>query len=83
MPNKKEYRTIGFRVYLYGGFNPAQEARGTIALLDKTGKQVEQLTYNHWDEIPQRMRRLLNKHKKENNYFRRTCWVGDTPVKDV
>lgn len=70
-------------MYLYGGFTPSQEARGVVALLNKNGKQIDKETYNHWDEIPQKMRRLLNRNKKDDDFFTRTCWVGKTAVKDI
>jgi len=80
---KKEYETIGFRVYLYHGFNPSQEARGTVALLDMKGTQIDKENYNHWDEIPQKMRRLLMRNKKSDDFFRRRCKVNGKYVKEI
>ena len=80
---KEEYETIGFRVYLYHGFNPSQEARGTVALLNKKGTQIDKAAYNHWDEIPQMMRRLLRRNKNKDKFFKRRCKISGKVVKEI
>lgn len=65
--SKKEYGTLGFRIYLYDRGPAGQEAKGNIALLDESGKQIAQKTFNHWDEIPSGMRKLL----KDAGYVKR------------
>lgn len=60
-------------IYLYEGGTTDQEARGTIAFYDKSDKQIDQKTFNHWDEIPSGMRTLIRKagyvkHWKEDHW---------------
>ena len=65
---KREYATLRFMVYLYEGGTPTQEARGTIAFYNKGEKQLDQQTFNHWDEIISGMRKLL----RRSGYIKRS-----------
>lgn len=56
---KKELETLGFRIYLYDTGPAGQSAKGKIAFLDKGDTQKKQKTFNHFDEIPGVMRKLL------------------------
>ena len=38
--------------------------KGTIALLDENGKQVDHTVFNHSDEISPKLRKMLRKHKR-------------------
>lgn len=57
-----------FTVYLYQDGSPTEDAIGTIAFLDKGEKQLSQKTFNHWDEIPKAMRKLV----EEAGYIKRS-----------
>ena len=57
-----------FTVYLYPDGTPTEDAIGTIAFLDKGNKQLSQKSFNHWDEIPRGMRKLV----EEAGYIKRS-----------
>ncbi len=62
-----------FMVYLYEDGVPSSDAIGTIAFYDKGENQIGDVeSFNHWDEIPKGMRKLLRK----NGYIKRTDTDG-------
>jgi hypothetical protein len=71
---KKRYATLRFMVYLYDNGLPNEEAQGTVAFYDRGEKQISKQTFNHWDEIPSGMRKLM----KKAGYFKRTDANGWT-----
>jgi len=70
---KKKLATIGFRTYLYKGTDIPQSAKGVVVLLDEYGKEsygdTGSETFNYWDEIPLKMRRLLRRNKIKRGYY--------------
>lgn len=67
---KQKYETYGFRVYVYKGADcRLNRMQGTIGLLDDKGKMIEEVTFNHSDEIVTKMRKLLSKHKMKIGYY--------------
>ena len=65
---KKARTCMRFMVYLYPDGTPSDEAIGKIEFLDKGDKQINQKSFNHWDEIPRGMRKLL----QEAGYIKRS-----------
>ena len=72
-------KTIGFRVYLHNRGRANDTAKGNVVLLDADGLQTYgksgQRTFNHWDEIPKAMRKLIAdclklKKKQRGNRWR-------------
>ena len=58
-----------FMIYLYQGGSPTEDAKGTIAFLDKGEQQIGNVkSFNHWDEIPRGMRKLI----AEAGYIKRS-----------
>lgn len=55
-------------IYLYQDGTPTDEAIGTVAFLDKGDTQINQKSFNHWDELVRGMRKLLS----EAGYIKRT-----------
>jgi hypothetical protein len=75
--SKKRYSTLQFMVYLYDNGLPNEEAQGAMAFYDRGKKQISQQTFNHWDEIPGGIRKLM----KKAGYFKQTDQNGWTHQK--
>jgi len=70
---KKERTCMRFTIYLYSDGTPNSDAIGTIAFLDKGETQVGNVKqFNHWDEIPKGMRKLI----QEAGYIKRSDATG-------
>ncbi len=65
---KKARTCMRFTIFLYQDGTPTADAIGTIAFLDKGEKQISQKMFNHWDEIPRGMRKLI----EEAGYIKRS-----------
>jgi hypothetical protein len=58
-----------FKIFLYQEGTPNEDAKGTIVFLDKGEKQTGATkSFNHWDEIPRGIRKLL----QEAGYIKRS-----------
>ncbi len=61
MEEKEEYATIGFRIYLFKGGNIGDDVKGALVSLGTGDKEIGRKMFNHWDEIPSGIRKLLRK----------------------
>jgi len=61
MAKRKNLETIGFRVYVFKGGPLNDEIKGRVALLDKSGKHVDNEMFNHWDELIKAIRTLMRR----------------------
>lgn len=64
---KKEFKTLGFRIYLFEGGTVDQEARGTLVFFGNGETEIGRKMFNHWDEISNGMRKLIREagYKKQ------------------
>jgi hypothetical protein len=53
-------------IYLYNGGTPNEEAKGHIAFYDKGETPTAKKAFDHWDEIPSGIRKLL----RESGYVK-------------
>lgn len=64
MPRKPQ-DAYEFRLYVFKKAKYDLNAlKGTIALLDPNGKQLDRTVFNHSDEISAKLRKMLRKHKR-------------------
>lgn len=56
---KKEYATIGFRIYLFKRGNIGADIKGRLVSLGTGDKEIGHEMFNHWDDIQSGMRKLL------------------------
>ena len=64
MPRKPQ-DAYEFRLYVFKKAKYDLNAlKGTIALLDPSGKQVDRTVFHHSDEIAAKLRKMLRKHKR-------------------
>ena len=71
MPRKPQ-DAYEFRLYVFRKAKYDLSAlKGTIALLDPNGKQVDRTVFNHSDEIASKLRKMLRKHKRTVVYDER------------
>lgn len=64
MPRKPQ-EAYEFRLYIFKKARyDLSSLKGTIALLDNRGKQIDRTVFNHSDEISGKLRKMLRKHKK-------------------
>ena len=64
MPRKPQ-DAYEFRLYVFKNSKYDLNAlKGTIALLDPNGKQLDRTVFNHSDEISAKLRKMLRKHKR-------------------
>ena len=67
--SRKPQDAYEFRLYVFSRAKHDLNAlKGTLALLDENGKQLDRTVFNHSDELASKLRKMLRKYKRTITY---------------